>query len=139
MCGCCSRAASWISRRNRSRPSDSRELGAEHLERDVAVVPEVVREVDGRHAAGAELALDDIPVGQNDVEARSRVDSPAGHFGFVDLHRQDQNQFFQSEEVGAKLARKHGTCSPWAIPSGAKQQDSVDDRHTASKSERTAQ
>ena len=34
------------------------ELGAEHLERDLAVVLEVVREVDGRHAAAAELALD---------------------------------------------------------------------------------
>ena len=37
----------------------ARELGAQHLDRDLAVVPEVVREIDGRHAAGAELALDD--------------------------------------------------------------------------------
>ena len=45
-------------------------LGAEHrgqlraqdLERDLAVVPEVLGEVDGRHAAGAELALDAVAV-----------------------------------------------------------------------------
>ena len=51
MCGCDSRAASWISRRKRSRPSDCGEIGVQHLERDVAAVLEVVREVDGRHAA----------------------------------------------------------------------------------------
>ena len=35
-----------------------REVRAEHLDGDVAVVLEVVREVDRGHAAGAELALD---------------------------------------------------------------------------------
>ena len=30
------------------------EVGVQHLDRDVAVVPEVVREIDGRHAAGAQ-------------------------------------------------------------------------------------
>ena len=34
------------------------EVGLEHLDGDVAIVLEVVREVDGRHAAAAELALD---------------------------------------------------------------------------------
>ena len=34
------------------------ELRAQHLDRDVAVVLEVVREVDGGHAAAPELALD---------------------------------------------------------------------------------
>ena len=36
------------------------ELRLEHLDRDVAVVLQVVREVDGRHAAGAELPLDAV-------------------------------------------------------------------------------
>ena len=40
------------------------ELGVEHLERDVALVPEVAREVDGRHAAGADLALDGVAAGE---------------------------------------------------------------------------
>ncbi len=38
------------------------EIGVQHLDRDVAIVPEVVREVDRRHAAGAELALDAVAV-----------------------------------------------------------------------------
>ncbi len=40
------------------------EFGAQHLERDVAVVLEVVGEVDGGHAALPELALDAVAVGE---------------------------------------------------------------------------
>ena len=40
------------------------ELRLQHLERDLAVVLEVVREVDGRHAAGADLALDQVSGGE---------------------------------------------------------------------------
>ncbi len=36
------------------------ELGKEDLERDQTVVLQVPREVDGRHAAAAELALEDV-------------------------------------------------------------------------------
>ena len=36
--------------------------------RDVAVVLEVVREIDGRHAAGAELALDAIAVSERGAQ-----------------------------------------------------------------------
>ena len=44
------------------------ELGAQDLERDGAIVPEVVREVDHGHAAAAELALDAVAVGQGGRE-----------------------------------------------------------------------
>ena len=40
------------------------QLGPEHLERDLAVVLEVGGEVDGGHAAGAELALDPVALGE---------------------------------------------------------------------------
>ena len=40
------------------------ELGAQHLERDLAVVLEVLGQVDGGHAARAELALDAVAVGE---------------------------------------------------------------------------
>ena len=40
------------------------ELGLEHLERDLALVLDVLREVDGRHAAFAELALDGVAAGE---------------------------------------------------------------------------
>ena len=42
---------------------DGGEIGAEHLERDVAIVLEIAREVDGRHSSGAELATDPIASG----------------------------------------------------------------------------
>ena len=41
------------------------ELGAQDLDGDVAIVLEVVREIDGGHAARAELALDAVAVGQS--------------------------------------------------------------------------
>ena len=44
------------------------ELGAQDLERDGPVVPEVVREVDHGHAAASELALDAIAIGQGGRE-----------------------------------------------------------------------
>ena len=40
------------------------ELGVQDLERDRTVVPKIVHEVDGRHAAAAELALDPVAPGQ---------------------------------------------------------------------------
>ena len=36
------------------------DFGSQHLDGDVALVLQVAREVDGRHAAGAELAFDSI-------------------------------------------------------------------------------
>ena len=40
------------------------EFGAQHLDRHLPVVPEIVGQVHGRHAALAELALDAVPVGE---------------------------------------------------------------------------
>ena len=47
---------------------DGRELGAEDLEGDLAVVLQVVGQVDGGHAAAAELALDRVPVGEGSAQ-----------------------------------------------------------------------
>ena len=41
-----------------------REFGLEHLDGDLALVLEVVREVHGRHTAGTEFAVDAVAVGQ---------------------------------------------------------------------------
>ena len=49
------------------------ELRMEHLERDRAVVPEVLREVDRGHAAAAELALEPVAVGEGGLESRAEV------------------------------------------------------------------
>ena len=40
------------------------ELGMKDLQRDASVMPEVVRRVDGRHAAASELALEHVAVAQ---------------------------------------------------------------------------
>ena len=40
------------------------QLGPQHLDGDLAAVLEVVREIDGGHAALAQLALDAVAVGQ---------------------------------------------------------------------------
>ena len=52
---------------------DGREVGAEHLDGDLALVAEVVGEVDRGHAALAELALDAVAVGENGAEALDGV------------------------------------------------------------------
>ena len=49
------------------------ELGAEQLEGDPPVVPEVLGQEDGGHAAGADLALDPVTVGQGELEAGLRL------------------------------------------------------------------
>ena len=64
MWGCCSRAASRISRWNRSGPSVGGQLRVEHLERHRPVVLEIPSEIHRRHAAAAELALDHVAVCQ---------------------------------------------------------------------------
>ena len=55
---------------------DGGELGVQHLERDLAVVLEVVGEVHRRHAARAELALDAVAVGERGGERQG-----VGHAG----------------------------------------------------------
>ena len=54
-------------------PDHRRQLGAEHLDRDLAGVPEVLGEVDGGHAPRPELALDAVAVGQGCGEAKEGV------------------------------------------------------------------
>ena len=42
-----------------------RDLGVDELDRDLAVVPNVVRAIDGGHAAATDLAIDLIPAGDD--------------------------------------------------------------------------
>ena len=55
----------------RQKPLDAnegRELRAQHLDRDVPGVPEIGRDVDGRHAALPELALEGVAIGKPGLE-----------------------------------------------------------------------
>ena len=49
------------------------QLGVEHLERDRAVVAEVLRQVDGGHAAAPELALEPVAVGEGGLERGAEI------------------------------------------------------------------
>jgi len=49
-----------------------REIGLEHFDRDIAIVLDVVREIHGGHAAGAEFAFNAIAVGQRRRESNLR-------------------------------------------------------------------
>ena len=69
MCGCCSRAVTRISSRNRSAPTAAASSSTQHLDRDAAVVPEVAREVHGRHAPARELTLDRVTTGERRRES----------------------------------------------------------------------
>ena len=62
-----------ISARKRSAPSDGGQLGLEHLDGDLAVVLEVVGEIDRGHAALAQLALDPVGIGQGGLQATEEI------------------------------------------------------------------
>ena len=57
------------------------ELGAEDLEGDLAIVLQVAGEVDDGHAAGAELALDDVAVVECGCDQRGGVVAHGGECG----------------------------------------------------------
>jgi hypothetical protein len=50
-------------------PQGGRQLGAEHLERHLALVLHVVRQVHRRHPARSKLALDGVTIGQCGLQA----------------------------------------------------------------------
>jgi hypothetical protein len=54
---------------------DGRELGPQHLEGDLTVVPEIVGEKHRRHPARPELALHPVPIG----ECRGQPFQGCGH------------------------------------------------------------
>ena len=45
------------------------EIGVQHFDRDIAIVFDVVREVHGGHAAGAELAIEAVAAAKGGGEA----------------------------------------------------------------------
>src|SRR6476620_1384247 len=51
----------------------SAQVGVQHLDRDVAPVLQVVRQVDSRHPAGAKLALDAIAVAEGLLELSRKI------------------------------------------------------------------
>ena len=52
---------------------ERRELGVHDLDRHLAIVAHVMREIDRGHTAGAQLALESVAVGQGFFEAIERL------------------------------------------------------------------
>ena len=60
-------------------PEDRAEVGIQELESDVPVVPEIAGEIDRRHSAGANLALDVVAILECDAELCDRIHSQNLH------------------------------------------------------------
>jgi hypothetical protein len=54
------------------------QLGLEHLDGDLAVVFDILREINRGHAAGTELALDSVAVGEGGGEASGGIGHAIG-------------------------------------------------------------
>ena len=63
--GMVERAAMVISRWNRSAPSTCGQVGPQDLDGDLAVMLEVIGQVDRGHAAAPDRALEGVPAGQD--------------------------------------------------------------------------
>jgi hypothetical protein len=83
------------------------ELGAQNLERDGPIVPEVVSEVDHGHAAASELALDAIPIGQGGREESGCV-GQGGNRRMPFLERRRYRT--KADECQPKMPRKVSFC-----------------------------
>ena len=85
----------------------------QHLDGDVAVVPEVVGEVDGRHAASAELALDAVAIREC---CREPFHAPA-HRCTVAFSSAAQFRITRSSGAAAGSGSNIRKCSPSGITS----------------------
>jgi hypothetical protein len=86
--------AKRISRWKCSAPNAMGSSGVEHLERDRLVVPEVLGELDRRHAAAAKLRLESVALGQRRLEDRPRIgchDVPSTSFLNLGFWRSGSN------------------------------------------------
>ncbi len=54
-------------------PNDSSQLGLQNLQRDLPLVLQVIRQVDRRHAALAQLALDGVAAGKGGIQTSDGV------------------------------------------------------------------
>ncbi len=68
-------------------PEGRRHLRAEHLDRHPTVMLDVVREIDGGHAAAPQLSLDDIAAGEGGVEAVALISLHGSSSKIIDWPR----------------------------------------------------
>jgi hypothetical protein len=78
------------------RPNHGREIGVEHLQRDISAVFEVSREEDGRHPTATELALDRIHITESDLKPGDEIGHPGGEVA----HRRARTNDVQPAPAG---------------------------------------
>jgi hypothetical protein len=83
------------------------QLGAQHLQRDKALVADVASEIDGRHATAPELTLDHVPIAQGVGQAGCCLVSHGESGGREgDLEICARQARIASRSVGSEAARK---------------------------------
>ncbi len=97
------------------RAYDGREFGLENLDGDLAVVLEVLGQEDRGHAAFAELALNDVTVGQCRVQAvdGDMAHGQALHMGDVDVKMGSSLKFGQQVVRGGRFP---AVAAPLRVP-----------------------
>ena len=80
-------------------PERGGQLGVQHLERDRAVVPEVVGEVHRGHAAAPELALEPVAVSKTIHQALGKIGQRSGS----PVRRRERRWF---QEAGVRRGSK---------------------------------
>ena len=83
------------------RADGGREIIAQHLDRYLATVPHILGQIDGRHPASAELALDDVLAKQAGVDLCDAIGHATGAVGM----RQDRCSRAKCD-TGAPSARR---------------------------------
>ena len=79
-------------------------IGMQHLDGDIALVPQIMREVHGGHAAGAEFALDAVAVGEGGGKPSGDV---AHRFTFARSSVSQCSAYTIDEvDVGSRIIRK---------------------------------
>ena len=98
------------------------EVGFQNLERDVAVVAQVAREVDGGHAARADLTLDLVVIGERGAELGEWVHASRGMGGGCDGRdgdeyggRWDGPKAFKLPAAPAQRRRPKATVIPSSV------------------------
>ncbi len=72
-------------------PDHGGQLGSQHLDRDLAVVPQILREVDCGYASLAQLALDAVAVGEGGRERRRENAHGPTRFSGRNRHSEDSS------------------------------------------------
>ena len=91
MCGCVRPARDFDLLEKPLRTERRGELGLQHLDGDLAMVLQVLGEIDRRHSPAAKLALDRVAVGEGSLQTCEKI-SQVGTRGAGQVHHRGQRR-----------------------------------------------